>query len=107
MEFSGDRPHSAPFVVTEESLNFWACPWEEIELADPVPTRRAALKGPRPHRASTLSRLSGPSIVGRWLMWSLMTLAYIGTVVIIGYGLYDMAGHWGQRLSQTHTGIQL
>ena len=106
MEFSGDRSHSAPFVVTEESMNFWACPWEEVEgtippehltLSQTIPTATKT----KPTAAKSPTR----SLLTQWLMWSLMTLAYVGTISIIGYGVYEVVGHWGSKLTQTQTGI--
>jgi len=105
MEFSGDRSPSAPFVVTEESMNFWACPWEEVEgtispqhltIGQTIHATNATSKGAKSSRRSLLAQ---------WLIWSLMTLAYVGTISIIGYGVYEAVGHWGSKLTQTQTGI--
>ena len=104
MEFSGDRSPSAPFVVTEESMQFWACPWEEVEAPDSSRLIVAAKASNHGNRKRSARRSLKGSIIGQWLMWSLMTLAYVGTISIIGYGLYEAVGHWGPKLSQTHTG---
>ena len=104
MEFSGDRSRSTRFVVPEESMTFWACPWEELEAHAPFPN-------PAPDQTAEsieeTSQTAKKSVWGQGLMWSLITLAYIGTLSIIGYGLYNAIHHWGHHLSQTHAGIGL
>ena len=102
MEFSGDRSPSVPFVVTEESMRFWACPWEEVEAAEPSRLIVAAETPDSPKEKQAARSPMKRSMIGQWLMWSLMTLAYVGTISIIGYGLYEAVGHWGPKLSQTH-----
>ncbi len=104
MEFSGDRSPSAPFVVTEESMQFWACSWEDVEAPDPSRLVVAAETSNHGDRKRTPRRPLKRSLIGQWLMWSLMTLAYVGTISIIGYGLYEAVGYWGPKLSQTHPG---
>ncbi|MEM6503313.1 MAG: hypothetical protein AAF685_15945 [Cyanobacteria bacterium P01_C01_bin.89] len=103
MEFPGDRSHSTQFIVTEESIRFWACPWDELDANSSG--KSSATKKLRRFRFAPYQ--PAESVRKQWLVWSLLSVAYVGTISLTGFAVHEAVSTPGAPPSQNLVGGQL
>ena len=105
MEFPGDHSHSAQFIVTEESIRFWAYPWEELDVNSSNKPNAANKRLKRGYRFTPYR--PAPSVRKQWLIWSLLSVAYMGTVSFTGFIVHEAVDNRNAPPSQSFIGDQI